>query len=84
MRFCVSFDSGPFDSDSCPAPFVDAPFAWYVNVVVPAPSAREVRRGYHAGRQRHDAARDQALTGLGWTVLHVEEHRIPATHPLAS
>ncbi len=33
----------------------------------------EVDGGSHEGRERHDAARDRALEGLGWRVLRVRE-----------
>ena len=36
----------------------------------------EVDGGYHEGRQPRDAARDCALTALGWRVLRVQEHEV--------
>jgi len=36
----------------------------------------EVDGGSHAGRERHDEARDRALAALGWEVLRVAEHEV--------
>jgi very-short-patch-repair endonuclease len=36
----------------------------------------EIDGASHHGRERHDAARDRALLGLGWSVLRVPEHRV--------
>jgi very-short-patch-repair endonuclease len=38
----------------------------------------EVDGGYHGERARHDAARDRALSALGWHVLRVDEHEVLA------
>jgi hypothetical protein len=37
--------SGPFTNATWPAPFVEVPYGWYVKLVVPAPSTRDVARG---------------------------------------
>ena len=36
----------------------------------------EVDGGYHEGRQPRDAARDRALTALGWRVLRLAEEQV--------
>jgi very-short-patch-repair endonuclease len=36
----------------------------------------EVDGEYHAARERHDGARDRALSKLGWHVLRVPEHDV--------
>jgi very-short-patch-repair endonuclease len=36
----------------------------------------EIDGASHHGRERHDAARDRALLGLGWSVLRVSEERV--------
>jgi very-short-patch-repair endonuclease len=38
----------------------------------------EVDGSAHERRERHDAARDRALAGLGWQVLRVAEHDVVA------
>jgi len=38
--------------------------------------AVEVDGGSHLGQYRQDASRDQMLSALGWSVLHIEEARI--------
>ena len=36
----------------------------------------EVDGEYHAARERHDGARDRALSELGWKVLRVSDHLV--------